>query len=67
MTLKTFTQTSHDSYDRHVYKLNIPGGKSVVIENYDILRAIWFEKCNVLNDCTVEVLDVTKKGNKGFS
>lgn len=66
MNLKTFTQTSDGPYDRHVYKLNIPGGQSLVLEDYEILRAIWFEKCRNFSGCTVEVLDVTKKVNKGF-
>ena len=61
-----FSQTSDGPYDRHVYKFNFPGYKSVVIEDYEILRAVWFEKCRNFKGCTVEVLDATKKTNKGF-
>jgi len=66
MTLKTFSQTSDGLYDRHVYKLNVPGHQSIVIEDYEILRAVWFEKCRLFKGCTVEILDVKPKKNKGF-
>jgi hypothetical protein len=66
MNLKTFSQTSDGLYDRHVYKLNVPGAQSIVFEDYDILRAVWFEKCRNFSGCTVEVLDVEKKSVKGF-
>ena len=62
-----FTQTSGDIYDRHTYRLNIPGYKSVVIEDYEVLRAVWFEQCRNFKGCTVEVLNVTKDENRGFS
>ena len=63
---KTFSQTSHERYDRHVYKLNVPCEGSVIIEDYEMLRAIWFEKCRNFSGCTVEVLDYkTKKKSKG--
>jgi hypothetical protein len=61
-----FTQTSDDTYDRHTYRLNVPGYKSVVIEDYEILRAVWFEQCRNFKGCTIEVLDATKSTNKGF-
>lgn len=61
-----FSQTSDVPYDRHVYKLNIPGHQSVVIEDYEILRAVWFEKCGAFKGCSVEILDVKPKRNKGF-
>lgn len=61
-----FSQTSDGLYDRHVYKLIVPGHKPVVIEDYEILRAVWFEKCRLFKGCTVEILDVKPKRNKGF-
>ena len=48
-----FSQTSDGSYDRHVYKLNVPGHQSIVIEDYEILRAVWFEKCRLF---TIRIL-----------
>ena len=67
--VKIFTQTSDDPYDRHAYRLNVPGSNSVVIEDYELLRAIWFEKCRNFTGCTVDVLDKKqnkKKTNGGF-
>ena len=61
-----FSQTSDGLYDRHVYKLIVPEHKPVVIEDYEILRAVWFEKCRLFKGCTVEILDVKPKRNKGF-
>jgi hypothetical protein len=61
-----FTQTSDGTYDRHTYKLTVPGYNSIVIEDYEILRAVWFEQCRNFKGCKVEVLDATKKSNKGF-
>lgn len=62
-----FSQTSDGPYDRHVYKLNVPGHQSIVIEDYEILRAVWFEKCRLFKGCTVEVIDPTQKKKKGFA
>jgi|TARA_B100001094_G_scaffold332476_1_gene404705 hypothetical protein len=62
-----FSETSDKSYDRHVYKLTIPGYKSVIIEDYEMLRALWFEQCRNYKGCTIDVLDVKPKRNKGFS
>ena len=67
--VEIFTQTSDDPYDRHSYRLNVPGSNSVVIEDYELLRAIWFEKCRNFTGCTVDVLDKKqnkKKTNGGF-
>ena len=67
--VKIFKQTSDDPYDRHSYRLNVPGSNSVVIEDYELLRAIWFEKCQNFTGCTVDVLDKKqnkKKTNGGF-
>ena len=58
-----FTQTSDGLYDRHVYKLNIPKRKSVILEDYETLRRVWFESIRNCTGCTVEVLD-SKQNNK---
>ena len=39
-----FTSTSNGLYDRHTYKLNIPNQGSVILEDYETLRKVWFEK-----------------------
>ena len=67
--VKHFKQTSDGLYDRHDYRLNIPGSKSVIIEDYELLRSIWFEKARNYAGCTVDVLDKKqnkKKTNGGF-
>ena len=62
-----FTQTSNGLYDRHKYKLNIPNRKSVILEDYETLRRVWFESIRNYTGCTVEVLDSkqNKKKNTG--
>lgn len=50
-----FTQTSDEPYDRHHYKLTLKSGKSIVIDDYEVLRSMWFQY-NAYAD-KVEVLD----------
>ena len=38
-----FTETCPKSYDRHHYKLILKSGKSLVVQDYEILRALWFQ------------------------
>jgi len=40
--MTTFTQTSHDPYDRHYYVLHLDGGGHTVWEDYEELRDHWF-------------------------
>jgi len=64
-----FTQTSDGLYDRHVYKLNVPNRGSVILEDYETLRRVWFESIRNYTGCTVEVMDSKqpkKKINGGF-
>ena len=63
-----FTSTSNGLYDRHTYKLNIPNQGSVILEDYETLRRVWFEKVRNYTGCTVQILDSkqNKKTNGGF-
>ena len=65
-----FTETSGDSYDRHHYRLEFNEGKnSLDFQNYEQLRAYWFECARNWKDCKVTVLDKKqkqKKTNGGF-
>ena len=63
-----FTSTSACLYDRHTYKLNIPNQGSIILEDYEILCRIWFEKVRNYTGCTIEILDSkqNKKTNRGF-
>lgn len=38
----TFTQTSHDPYDKHYYVLHLAGGGHTVWDDYEELRDHWF-------------------------
>ena len=63
-----FTSTSDGFYDRHTYKLNIPNQGSIILEDYEVLRRVWFEKVRNYTGCTIEILDSkqNKKTNRGF-
>ena len=41
--LKTFTCTCDKPYDRHTYKLILNNDKSVVLEDYEMVRQYWFQ------------------------
>lgn len=58
-----FTQSSNESYDRHEYKVVAKSGEFIVTDDYEQVRAAWFEKSVWLSH--VEVLDNPKK-QKGF-
>ncbi len=51
-----FTQTSDDPYDRHTYELVLPIGKTLVCQDYEHLRSIWFEAARNWSGCVVNVL-----------
>tara|TARA_Y100000015_G_C2333694_1_gene62490 strand:- start:96 stop:305 length:210 start_codon:yes stop_codon:yes gene_type:complete len=65
-----FEQTSDEPYDRHSYELEFNSGKqSITFEDYEHLRAYWFECVRNWGDCKVNVLDrkqKKKKTNGGF-
>jgi hypothetical protein len=64
---QNFELTSHQSYDRHDYKLVYSNDQSVVFDNYEDLRRAWWETpYQFLSH--VEVLDKkkSKKKSKGF-
>lgn len=52
-----FTQTSDEPYDRHTYELVLPSGKTLVFQDYEHLRSIWFEAARNWSGCVVNVLD----------
>ena len=51
-----FTQTSDEPYDRHTYELVLPSGKTLMFQDYEHLRAIWFEAARYWSGCVVNVL-----------
>jgi len=60
-----FEQTSDKPYNRHKYKIVFGDGKSIIMNNYEELRRVWFEYIRNWNDVKVEVLDIREKPN-GF-
>ena len=53
-------------YDRHNYELYIKEQeKPVVFEDYDLLRAAWFNTCHLGRLSHVNVVDA-RQHNKGF-
>tara|TARA_Y100000996_G_C22395869_1_gene591143 strand:- start:560 stop:799 length:240 start_codon:yes stop_codon:yes gene_type:complete len=65
-----FTQTSNELYDRHHYQLVFGDGqKSIVFEDYEQLRAYWFQCVHKLRNCKVNVIEPkkAKKKSGGFA
>jgi len=58
-----FEVTSDKPYNRHQYKITFDGGRSIVLNDYEELRRVWFEYVRTRKDVKVEVIDV-KKGFK---
>ena len=60
-----FTQTSHDTYDRHRYKVVSQMGESIVFDSWQETQATWFQKNAFLSH--IVILDKQKKKQKkGF-
>lgn len=62
--MKTFTQTSDKSYDRHDYRLVLTDGREIVFGNYEDVQLTWFQTASHFLS-HVEVLDKKQK-SKGF-
>ncbi len=58
-----FTQSSDGMYDRHHYKIVSDDGQSIVVDNWETVRSIWWNSKYLSH---VDVLDIKKKGGKGF-
>lgn len=67
--LKTFSQTSDQSYDRHHYKIVYTNGRTIVVDDYMEVYQVWLTTESTWLS-HVEVLDVEyskpKKSTKGF-
>ena len=50
-----FKQTSDAPYDRHKYRLTLKSGKSLILEDYEMLRSLWFQYNSYAD--RVDVLD----------
>ena len=64
-----FTQTSDGSYDRHNYTVVFKNKKTLQFDDYEQMRAYWFQCGRNWKNCKVNVLDkkqIKKKSNGGF-
>ena len=64
ITNEWFAVTSSEPYDRHHYEIVSKTGESVVVEDYMLAQATWFQKSAFLSH--INVLDI-QKGGKGFA
>jgi len=67
--METFTQTSHEPYNRHHYRLYLKNGKNIIFEDYEEAQAYWFTYSQVPDYLDViEVIDKPKEKvkSKGF-
>tara|TARA_R110002020_G_scaffold388585_1_gene599285 strand:+ start:303 stop:533 length:231 start_codon:yes stop_codon:yes gene_type:complete len=58
-----FERTSDLPYDRHKYKVHTKTGRTHIFDDYEQVRAIWFQSKQLLSH--IEVLDKETK-QKGF-
>ena len=56
-----FTSTSDKSYDRHKYRLVFKNKKSIVFDDYEVLRSSWFQYSSSGTLDHVEILDRTNE------
>lgn len=61
-----FTETCDKSYDRHHYVLVLKSGQCYTYDDYDRLRAAWFQSCGAGNLSHVIVTDAISDEPKGF-
>ena len=69
--METFSQTSYEPYNRHIYKLYLKNGKDLIFDDYEDAQAYWFNYSQVPDYLDlIEVLDKPEvKGKvktKGF-
>ena len=67
MSLETFTQTSHDPYDRPHYKVIFKGGKKVIYcESWEAAHSVWFQWRGMKAIESIEVCDIKRHKPAGF-
>ena len=65
--MKTFSQTSHKPYNRHIYRLHLCDKKTIDFDDYETAQAYWFNRNQVPDYLNYfEVLDKPKIKSKGF-
>ena len=67
--METFSQTSHEPYNRHIYRLHLCDKKTIDFDDYETAQAYWFNLNQVPDYLNYfEVLDKPKAKvkTKGF-
>ena len=65
--METFSQTSHEPYNRHIYRLHLCDKKTIDFDDYETAQAYWFNLNQVPDYLKYfEVLDKPKSKSKGF-
>ena len=66
-SIQTFTQTSDKPYDRHSYRVNLIGGKSVTFDGWMEATNYWMCHSPLGGVVSIEVIDkVNKRVPIGF-
>ena len=66
--MNTFTQTSHDPYDRHNYEIVLKNGKNIIFDNWEDTHRYWWENRQIPNFLDlINVKDKKHKTSKGFT
>ena len=64
--LKIFTQTSDKPYDQNKYKIVFKNGKSVVVENYETMKSMWYQWRKDVSNVEIITEPKKKSGGGGF-
>ena len=62
--MKNFKQTCDKPYDRHFYVVNRPNTSPVTFDDYEYMRAWWFQQMDTTG-AKVTVMDYQQQ-SKGF-
>ena len=66
-SIPTFTRTCNKSYDRHSYRVNLIGGRSVTFDGWMEATNYWMCHSPLGGVISIEVIDrITKRDPKGF-
>ena len=54
-TLRSFTETSTDLYERHHYLINLNDDRQLIVDSFGLARAAWYE---LRPTKPIEVIDI---------
>ena len=56
--MKTFEQTCNKLYNRHRYTITVPSGGVFTFDDYEVMRAYWFQQFSTIKGSIVDVIDL---------